>query len=114
MIHILTVAAAAASHVQGIASPIANLRATAVRVAPPPGGGRTLPTARTVRHKDLATLGRERLPPSLIGPDLMPRATHRAFPALAGVPSGFGRRESERLWCRFEIRDAKSTHWSRL
>jgi CubicO group peptidase (beta-lactamase class C family) len=60
---------------------------------------------------DLATLGRELLAPTLV-PDLMPEATHTAFPGLSGILPGFGRQDPNDWGLGFEIRDGKHPHWT--
>jgi CubicO group peptidase (beta-lactamase class C family) len=61
--------------------------------------------------RDLAGLGRELLAPTLV-PSLMAEATRPAFPGLAGVLPGFGRQDPNDWGLGFEIRDAKSPHWT--
>jgi CubicO group peptidase (beta-lactamase class C family) len=62
--------------------------------------------------RDLATLGRELLVPSLLQPDVMAEATQPAFPGLAGVLPGFGRQDPNDWGLGFEIRDEKTPHWT--
>jgi CubicO group peptidase (beta-lactamase class C family) len=61
--------------------------------------------------RDLATLGRELLAPTLV-PDLTREATRTAFPGLSGVLPGFGRQDPNDWGLGFEIRDGKSPHWT--
>jgi CubicO group peptidase (beta-lactamase class C family) len=61
--------------------------------------------------RDLATLGRELLAPTLV-PDLTKEATRTAFPGLSGVLPGFGRQDPNDWGLGFEIRDGKSPHWT--
>jgi CubicO group peptidase (beta-lactamase class C family) len=61
--------------------------------------------------RDLATLGRELLAPTLV-PDLTREATRTAFPGLSGVLPGFGRQHPNDWGLGFEIRDGKSPHWT--
>jgi CubicO group peptidase (beta-lactamase class C family) len=61
---------------------------------------------------DLARVGRELLAPTLIRPDLMTEATQTVFPGLTGVLPGFGRQDPNDWGLGFEIRDAKSPHWT--
>jgi len=61
--------------------------------------------------RDLAVLGRELLSPTLV-PALMADASRPAFPGLAGVLPGFGRQDPNDWGLGFEIRDAKSPHWT--
>jgi len=62
--------------------------------------------------RDLAALGRELLDPTLIRGDLMTEATQPVFPGLSGVLPGFGRQDPNDWGLGFEIRDAKSPHWT--
>jgi CubicO group peptidase (beta-lactamase class C family) len=66
------------------------------------------------RLADLARFGRELLAPTLVGPDLMAEATSVVFPGLSGVLPGFGRQDPNDWGLGFEIRDAKSPHWTGL
>lgn len=61
--------------------------------------------------RDLATLGRELLAPTLV-PDLMPEATRPVFPGLAGVLPGYGRQSPNDWGLGFEVRDGKKPHWT--
>lgn len=61
---------------------------------------------------DLAAFGAELLTPTLIGADLMAEATRTAFPGLVGVLPGFGRQDPNDWGLGFEVRDAKSPHWT--
>jgi CubicO group peptidase (beta-lactamase class C family) len=61
--------------------------------------------------RDLATLGRELLAPTLV-PGRMAEATTVAFPGLAGILPGFGRQEPNDWGLGFEIRDGKHPHWT--
>lgn len=60
---------------------------------------------------DLAALGAELLTPTL-ATDLRAEATRVAFPGLAGVLPGFGRQAPNDWGLGFEIRGAKSPHWT--
>jgi len=60
---------------------------------------------------DLAKVARELLAPT-IAPALMPEATSVAYPGLTGVLPGFGRQETNDWGLGFDIRDAKSPHWT--
>jgi CubicO group peptidase (beta-lactamase class C family) len=62
--------------------------------------------------RDLARLGQELLRPTIIRPDLMAEATQPVFPGLSGVLPGFGRQDPNDWGLGFEIRDAKSPHWT--
>jgi CubicO group peptidase (beta-lactamase class C family) len=61
---------------------------------------------------DLLKLGRELLAPGLIAPETLAEATSVQFPGLAGVLPGFGRMEPNDWGLAFELRDAKSPHWT--
>ena len=62
--------------------------------------------------RDLLTLAGELLAPRLVSAATMERATSVAFPGLAGVLPGFGRFDPCDWGLGFEIRDAKSPHWT--
>jgi CubicO group peptidase (beta-lactamase class C family) len=61
---------------------------------------------------DLLKLGREVLAPTLVAPETLDEATTTQFPGLAGVLPGFGRMEPNDWGLAFELRDAKSPHWT--
>jgi CubicO group peptidase (beta-lactamase class C family) len=61
---------------------------------------------------DLLAFGRELLRPTLISRDLHAEATSVVFDGLGGVLPGFGRQDSNDWGLGFEIRDAKSPHWT--
>jgi CubicO group peptidase (beta-lactamase class C family) len=61
---------------------------------------------------DLLALGRELLAPTLVAPETLAEATSVAFPGLVGVLPGFGRMEPNDWGLTFELRDAKSPHWT--
>jgi CubicO group peptidase (beta-lactamase class C family) len=61
---------------------------------------------------DLLALGRELLAPTLIAPETLAEATEVQFPGLAGVLPSFGRQEPNDWGLGFELRDAKSPHWT--
>jgi CubicO group peptidase (beta-lactamase class C family) len=61
---------------------------------------------------DLLRLGRELLTPSVVAPETLAEATETAFPGLNGVLPGFGRQEPNDWGLGFELRDAKSPHWT--
>ena len=62
--------------------------------------------------RDLLTLARELLAPTLVAPETLAEATAVAFPGLGGVLPGFGRQEPCDWGLGFELRDAKSPHWT--
>jgi CubicO group peptidase (beta-lactamase class C family) len=57
-------------------------------------------------------LGRELLAPTLVAPETFVEATTVAFPGLVGVLPDFGRMEPLDWGLGFELRDAKSPHWT--
>jgi len=61
---------------------------------------------------DLLAVGRELLQPTLIAPETLAEATTIQFPGLTGVLPGFGRMEPNDWGLTFELRDAKSPHWT--
>src|SRR5437016_4900467 len=56
--------------------------------------------------------GGELLRPTLLAEETMREATGVQFPGLAGVLPGFGRQEPNDWGLGFELRDAKSPHWT--
>jgi CubicO group peptidase (beta-lactamase class C family) len=75
-------------------------------LAGPPGSGVT----STV--DDLTAFAGELLAPTLIHRDTWAEATGVAFPGLPGVVPGFGRTKTNDWGLGFEIKDAKSPHWT--
>jgi CubicO group peptidase (beta-lactamase class C family) len=61
---------------------------------------------------DLLALGRELLAPTLVAPETLAEATAVQFPGLSGILPGLGRMEPNDWGLTFEIRDAKSPHWT--
>ena len=61
---------------------------------------------------DLLTVGRELLRPTLVAPETLAEATVVQFPGLSGVLPGLGRMEPNDWGLTFELRDAKSPHWT--
>jgi CubicO group peptidase (beta-lactamase class C family) len=61
---------------------------------------------------DLLRVGRELLEPSLVAPETLDEATTVAFPGLDGVLPGYGRQEPNDWGLGFELKDAKSPHWT--
>ncbi|MDQ4018766.1 MAG: beta-lactamase family protein, partial [Actinomycetota bacterium] len=61
---------------------------------------------------DLLTFGRELLAQTLLAPETYAEATTVAFPGLVGVLPGLGRHEPLDWGLGFELRDAKSPHWT--
>ncbi|MEP6977062.1 MAG: serine hydrolase domain-containing protein [Thermoleophilia bacterium] len=62
--------------------------------------------------EDLVRLGRELLLPTLLAEETMGEATSVQFPGLVGVLPGFGRQEPNDWGLGFELKDAKSPHWT--
>jgi CubicO group peptidase (beta-lactamase class C family) len=61
---------------------------------------------------DLLALGRELLRPTLVAAETLADATTVQFPGLAGVLPGLGRMDPNDWGLAFELRDAKSPHWT--
>jgi len=61
---------------------------------------------------DLLALGRELLAPTLLASETLAEAASVQFPGLAGVLPGWGRMEPNDWGLAFELRDAKSPHWT--
>ena len=61
---------------------------------------------------DLLRLARELQQPSLVAPETLAEATSVQFPGLAGVLPDLGRMTPNDWGLGFELRDAKSPHWT--
>jgi CubicO group peptidase (beta-lactamase class C family) len=61
---------------------------------------------------DLFVFARELLAPRLVASETLAEATEVAFPGLVGVLPGFGRQEPLDWGLGFELKDAKSPHWT--
>jgi CubicO group peptidase (beta-lactamase class C family) len=61
---------------------------------------------------DLVAVARELLAPSRLAPETLDEAASIQFPGLDGVLPGFGRMEPNDWGLGFELRDAKSPHWT--
>jgi CubicO group peptidase (beta-lactamase class C family) len=61
---------------------------------------------------DLLKLGSELLAPTIVALETLGEATSVQFPGLPGVLPGFGRMEPNDWGLAFELRDAKSPHWT--
>jgi CubicO group peptidase (beta-lactamase class C family) len=61
---------------------------------------------------DLLRVGRELLAPTLVAAETLAEATAVQFPGLSGVLPGVGRMEPNDWGLTFELRDAKSPHWT--
>jgi CubicO group peptidase (beta-lactamase class C family) len=62
--------------------------------------------------RDLVSFARELHAPSLLDPETLGEATDVQFPGLAGVLPGLGRQDPNDWGLGFELRDAKSPHWT--
>lgn len=60
----------------------------------------------------LLGVARELLEPRRLSPETLAEATTVQFPGLVGVLPGFGRQEPNDWGLGFELRDAKSPHWT--
>ena len=76
------------------------------RLAGSPAGGYRGPL------NDLLLLGRELLAPTLVAAETLTEAVTVQFPGLTGVLPGLGRMEPNDWGLAFELRDAKSPHWT--
>jgi CubicO group peptidase (beta-lactamase class C family) len=61
---------------------------------------------------DLLRLARELLRPSVVAPETLAEATSVQFPGLGGVLPGVGRFDPNDWGLGFELKDAKSPHWT--
>ena len=61
---------------------------------------------------DLLRLARELLAPTVVASETLAEATEVVFPGLVGVLPGFGRMDPNDWGLGFELRDAKSPHWT--
>ena len=61
---------------------------------------------------DLLALARELLAPTLVAPETLAEATAVQFPGLVGVLPSWGRMDPNDWGLAFELRDAKSPHWT--
>ena len=61
---------------------------------------------------DALRLAHELLRPALVAPETLAEATGVQFPGLAGVLPGVGRFEPNDWGLGFELKDAKSPHWT--
>ena len=62
--------------------------------------------------RDLLALGAELLRPTIVSPATLAEATSVAFPGLAGVLPGYGRFDPCDWGLGFEVKDAKTPHWT--
>ena len=61
---------------------------------------------------DVLALARELLAPTLVAAETLAEATSVQFPGLVGVLPSWGRMEPNDWGLAFELRDAKSPHWT--
>lgn len=61
---------------------------------------------------DLLAFGRELLRPSLVARETLDEATSVQFPGLRGVLPGYGRQDPNDWGLGFELKAAKSPHWT--
>jgi CubicO group peptidase (beta-lactamase class C family) len=61
---------------------------------------------------DLAIFAAELLSPTLVSPGTLAEATSEQFPGLAGVVPGLGSFDPNPWGLGFELKDAKSPHWT--
>ena len=61
---------------------------------------------------DLLVFGRELLAPTLVARETLAEATQVRFPGLRGVLPGYGRQDPNDWGLGFEVKDAKSPHWT--
>jgi CubicO group peptidase (beta-lactamase class C family) len=61
---------------------------------------------------DLLRFAGELQGPSFVAPETFQEATQTVFPGLAGVLPGFGRQDPMDWGLGFELKDAKSPHWT--
>jgi CubicO group peptidase (beta-lactamase class C family) len=61
---------------------------------------------------DVVAVGSELLRPTLVAAETLAEATTVQFPGLSGVLPGLGRMEPNDWGLAFELRDAKSPHWT--
>ena len=77
-----------------------------------PGGAQTAGYGATSTVDDLAAFAADLLSPTTVSPDMHARATSVQFPGLGGVLPGYGVQRPNDWGLGFEIRDAKSPHWT--
>ncbi|OBA73700.1 serine hydrolase [Mycobacterium sp. 1554424.7] len=76
------------------------------------GGTEAAGFGATSTVADLALFARELLRPAIVSPQLHAEATTVQFPGLDGVLPGYGVQRPNDWGLGFEIRDAKSPHWT--
>jgi len=81
-----------------------GMRATELRGSPAKDGWASV--------ADLARLAAEHVAPTLVAPETLAEATAEQFPGLAGVVPGLGRFDPNPWGLGFELKGAKSPHWT--
>jgi CubicO group peptidase (beta-lactamase class C family) len=76
------------------------------------GGAAAAGFGATSTVADLTVFAGELLRPTLVSPQMHHQATDVQFPGVAGVLPGFGVQRPNDWGLGFEIRDAKSPHWT--
>ncbi|HVQ50117.1 MAG TPA: serine hydrolase domain-containing protein [Mycobacterium sp.] len=76
------------------------------------GGAEAAGFGATSTIADLAAFAADLLRPSIVSPKMHAEATDVQFPGLNGVLPGFGVQRPNDWGLGFEIRDAKSPHWT--
>jgi CubicO group peptidase (beta-lactamase class C family) len=61
---------------------------------------------------DMLRVAQELLEPNVVAPETLAEATSVQFPGLGGVVPGFGRWDPNDWGLGFELKDAKSRHWT--
>jgi CubicO group peptidase (beta-lactamase class C family) len=89
-----------------LAAVLRPLRMTGARLVDRPSAG------VSGRLADLERFARELLDPNLVAPETLAEATAVAFQGLAGVMPGIGRMDPCDWGLGFEVKDAKSPHWT--
>lgn len=89
----------------GVVTPL-GMTGTAIAPGASPAHGAAGPLV------DLLALAGELLAPTLLAPSTLALASAVAFPGLAGVLPGYGRFDPCDWGLGFEIKDAKSPHWT--
>jgi CubicO group peptidase (beta-lactamase class C family) len=78
------------------------------------GGAEAAGFGATSTIADLAVFAGDLLRPHTVSPQMHAEATEVQFPGLTGVLPGFGTQRPNDWGLGFEIRDAKSPHWTGL
>jgi CubicO group peptidase (beta-lactamase class C family) len=76
------------------------------------GGARAAGFGATSTVADLTAFAGDLIRPKIVSPQIHGEATDVQFPGLAGVLPGFGVQRPNDWGLGFEIRDAKSPHWT--